>query len=82
MNTRDQLLECIDLEVFLNNFAPGEWERFGDVERAFDWFTEDMSPEELLREINESECRLEQQKQDWWTQQDQDDNWIEQQLGV
>ena len=59
MNTRDSLLESIDLECFLDHIAPGEWERFIDKEMAFDFFTRDMTPQELKKELDESECRNE-----------------------
>ena len=59
MSSRDKLLESIDLHVFLENYAPGEWERFGDTERAFDFFTADMTPQELKKALDESECRYE-----------------------
>ena len=44
MNPRDKLLESIDLECFLNHIAPGEWERFGNQEVAFDFFSLDDLP--------------------------------------
>ena len=59
MNTRDSLLESIDLECFLDHIAPGEWERFIVKEMAFDFFTRDMTPQELKKALDESECRNE-----------------------
>ena len=56
---RGNLLEFIDLECFLDHIAPGEWERFIDKEMAFDFFTRDMTPQELKKELDESECRNE-----------------------
>ena len=63
MNTKDKLLESIDIECFLEHYAPGEWERFGDAGRAFDFFTEYMTPQELKKELDESGCRNEELEQ-------------------
>lgn len=57
-SVKSDLLESIDLPIFLEHIAPGEWERFPCLESAFDFFIEGMSPQELKRHLDESGCRL------------------------
>ena len=82
MNPRDKLLESIDIDIFLEYHYPGEWERYGDKERAFDNLTEYMTPQELIKALDESGCwnedeELNEQKlQEWAAAIDNDPEWI------
>lgn len=66
MNIKQELLATIDVPCFLEHLDP-DWkehftyyedgESYHDTERAFDFYTEYMEPQELLAALKESGCR-------------------------
>jgi hypothetical protein len=54
---RLNVLDDIDIGVFLDCHWPGEWEKFGcDKDIAFEQLTEHMTKAEFTEALDDSEC--------------------------